>query len=110
METNYVSSVKGGWVQSLLQSITSSLRSLKWGDYVFTLALAAGAIFAEIKFSAFMDSYEQIILFCSVPVLAFLGWAWAPLRHLMIGSTALTFMAIYFYLSFLLLSDPVFSF
>jgi cytochrome c-type biogenesis protein CcsB len=70
---------------------------LKWGDYVFTLALAAGAIFAEIKFSAFMDSYEQIILFCSVPVLAFLGWAWAPLRHLMIGSTALTFMAIYFY-------------
>lgn len=97
METNYVSSVKGGWAQSLLQSITGGLRSLKWDDYLFTLALAAGAIFAEIKFSAFMDSYEQIILFCSVPVLAFLGWAWKPLRSLMIGSTALTFIAIYFY-------------
>jgi cytochrome c-type biogenesis protein CcsB len=61
------------------------------------LALLAGAIFAEARFYKFMDSYEQTILFCSVPALAILGWAWKPLRSLMIGSTILTFLAIYFY-------------
>jgi cytochrome c-type biogenesis protein CcsB len=66
-------------------------------DYLFALALLAGAIFAEARFYNFMDSYEQIILFCSVPSLAILGWAWKPLRTLMIGSTVLTFIAIYFY-------------
>ena len=97
METKYVSTVHGGWLQNLKQGFVNIIKSLRLMDYLFALALLAGAIFAEARFYNFMDSYEQIILFCSVPSLAILGWAWKPLRTLMIGSTILTFLAIYFY-------------
>ena len=97
METKYVSTVHGGWLQNLKQGSVNFFKSLGLMDYLFALALLAGAIFAEARFYNFMDSYEQIILFCSVPSLAILGWAWKPLRTLMIGSTVLTFLAIYFY-------------
>jgi cytochrome c-type biogenesis protein CcsB len=97
METKYVSTVHGGWLQNLKQGFTNIFKSLGLMDYLFALALLAGAIFAEARFYNFMDSYEQTILFCSVPALAILGWAWKPLRSLMIGSTVLTFLAIYFY-------------
>jgi cytochrome c-type biogenesis protein CcsB len=97
METKYVSTVHGGWLQNLKQGFVNIFKSLGLMDYLFALALLAGAIFAEARFYNFMDSYEQAILFCSVPALAILGWAWKPLRTLMIGSTVLTFLAIYFY-------------
>jgi cytochrome c-type biogenesis protein CcsB len=97
METKYVSTVHGGWLQSLKQGFVNIFKSLGLMDYLFTLALLAAAIFAEARFYNFMDSYEQTILFCSVPALAILGWAWKPLRSLMIGSTTLAFLAIYFY-------------
>jgi cytochrome c-type biogenesis protein CcsB len=97
METKYVSTVHGGWLQNLKQGFVNIFKSLGLMDYLFALALLAGAIFAEARFYNFMDSYEQAILFCSVPALAILGWAWKPLRTLMIGSTILTFLAIYFY-------------
>jgi len=97
METKYVSTIHGGWLQNLKQGFVNIFKSLGLMDYLFALALLAGAIFAEARFYNFMDSYEQAILFCSVPALAILGWAWKPLRTLMIGSTVLTFLAIYFY-------------
>lgn len=97
METKYVSTVHGGWLQNLKQGFVNIFKSLGLMDYLFALALLAGAIFAEARFYNFMDSYEQAILFCSVPALAILGWAWKPLRTLMIGSAILTFLAIYFY-------------
>lgn len=97
METKYVSTVQGGLLQNLKQGFVNIFKSLGLMDYLFALALLAGALFAEIRFHNFMDSYEQAILFCSVPALAILGWAWKPLRTLMIGSTILTFLAIYFY-------------
>ena len=97
METKYVSTVHGGWLQNLKQGFVNIFKSLSLMDYLFALALLAGTIFAEARFYKFMDSYEQTILFCSVPALAILGWAWKPLRSLMIGSTILTFLAIYFY-------------
>ena len=97
METKYVSTIHGGWLQNLKQGFVNIFKSLSLMDYLFALALLAGAIFAEARFYKFMDSYEQTILFCSVPALAILGWAWKPLRSLMIGSTTLAFLAIYFY-------------
>jgi len=97
METKYVSTVHGGWLQNLKQGFANIFKSLGLMDYLFAAALLAGAIFAEARFYSFMDSYEQTILFCSVPALAILGWSWKPLRTLMIGSTILTFLAIYFY-------------
>lgn len=97
METKYVSHVQGGWAQSLKQNFFGIFKALKVIDYIFAVALAGGAIFAEMRFSEHMDVYEQAILFASVPVLAILGWAWAPLRNLMVISTILSFVAIYFY-------------
>ncbi len=97
METKYVSHVQGGWVQTLKQNFFGIFKALKVVDYIFAVALAGGAIFAEMRFSEHMDVYEQAILFASVPVLAILGWAWAPLRNLMVISTILSFVAIYFY-------------
>ena len=97
METKYVSHVQGGWAQSLKQNFFGIFKALKVVDYIFAVALAGGAIFAEMRFSEHMDVYEQAILFASVPVLAILGWAWAPLRNLMVISTILSFVAIYFY-------------
>ena len=97
METKYVSHVQGGWAQSLKQNFFGIFKALKVVDYIFAVALAGGAIFAEMRFSEHMNVYEQAILFASVPVLAILGWAWAPLRNLMVISTILSFVAIYFY-------------
>lgn len=97
METKYVSHVQGGWAQSLKQNFFGIFNALKLIDYIFAVALVAGAIFAEMRFSEHMDVYEQAILFASVPVLAILGWAWAPIRNLMVVSTVLSFIAIYFY-------------
>ena len=97
METKYVSHVQGGWAQSLKQNFFGIFKALKVVDYIFAVSLAGGAIFAEMRFSEHMDVYEQAILFASVPVLAILGWAWAPLRNLMVISTILSFVAIYFY-------------
>lgn len=97
METKYVSHVQGGWAQSLKQNFFGIFKALNVVDYIFAFALVAGAIFAEMRFSQHMDGYEQAILFSSVPVLAILGWAWAPIRNLMVVSTILSFVAIYFY-------------
>jgi cytochrome c-type biogenesis protein CcsB len=97
METKYVSHVQGGWAQSLKQNFFGIFKTLKVVDYIFAAALVGGALFAEMRFSQHMDVYEQAILFASVPVLAILGWAWAPLRNLMVASTILSFVAIYFY-------------
>ena len=97
METKSVSHVQGGWAQSLKQNFFGIFKALKVVDYIFAVALAGGALFAEMRFSQHMDVYEQAILFASVPVLAILGWAWAPLRNLMVVSTILSFVAIYFY-------------
>lgn len=97
METEYLSTTQGGWFSHLKQAATGVFKNLGWLDYVFAIAVVAGAVFAEYRFSQYMDSYEQGILFCSVPVMIALAWAWSPLRQLMIVATALAFVAIYFY-------------
>ena len=97
METEYISTTQGGWFTHLKQATTGILKNLGWLDYVFAIAVVVGALFAEYRFSQYMDSYEQGILFCSIPVMIALAWAWTPLRQLMIVATVLAFVAIYFY-------------
>ena len=53
METKYVSHVQGGWAQSLKQNFFGIFKSLKIVDYIFALALVAGAIFAEMRLQFF---------------------------------------------------------
>jgi len=51
-------------------------------DWLFAVALLAGALFALNRYSAYMDIYEKVILIASAPVFAALGWAWKPVRWL----------------------------
>ena len=97
METEYISTTQGGLFSRLKQASLGLLKNLSWLDYFFAVAVVLGAIFAEYRFSQYMDSYEQGILFCSVPVLIALAWTWAPLRQLMTVAAVLAFAAIYFY-------------
>jgi len=60
MSADYLSTTQGGWTQTLKRVITLTCSGLSWFDYAFACALLGAAIFAEMKFSAFMDSYEQL--------------------------------------------------
>lgn len=97
MESNYVSTTQGGSLASIKNHVLRLVRGLTVMDYLFALAWVAGAVFAEFRFAAYMDSYEQGILWLSLPVMIVLGWSWTPLRQLMIGATVLGLLAIYFY-------------
>ncbi len=66
-------------------------------DWLFALALAAGAAFALSRYGSFMDVYEQAILICAVPVFAALGFHWKPVRWLMPLVALLAFWAISIY-------------
>jgi cytochrome c-type biogenesis protein CcsB len=66
-------------------------------DWLFALALCAGALYAFSRFGAYMDIYEKGILLASAPVFAALGWYWKPVRWLMPLSFALALAAIGLY-------------
>ncbi len=66
-------------------------------DWLFAAALCVGALFALMRFSAYMDYYEQAILLASVPTFAVLGWNWKPIRPLMAGLAILSLWAISLY-------------
>jgi cytochrome c-type biogenesis protein CcsB len=52
-------------------------------DWLFGIALLAGALYALSRFGAYMDIYEKVILVASAPVFAALGWHWKPVRWVM---------------------------
>lgn len=66
-------------------------------DWLFALALSAGALYAFNRFGAYMDIYEKGILLASAPAFAALGWYWKPLRWLMPLSFALALWAVSLY-------------
>ncbi len=66
-------------------------------DWLYALALAAGALFALNRYGAYMDVYEEAILLLSAPTFAWLGWYWKPVRGLMalLAVLALSAVALY---------------
>lgn len=69
-----------------------------WTDLVFFLLLCGGAWYAMIRADHIMDGYDRAILIGAVPVMAWLGWLWRPLRKLAFalaisGGLALTLYA-----------------
>ncbi len=66
-------------------------------DWLFAVAVAAGAVYAFMRYGASMDVYEKWILWGSVPSMIALGWFWAPLRTLSLGVGAATLLAIGLY-------------
>ena len=66
-------------------------------DWLYALALLAGALFALNRFGEYMDVYEEAMLLLSVPTFAWLGWQWKPVRWLMALLAALALSAIVLY-------------
>lgn len=72
-------------------------KPIGWKDVAFLVMLVAGAGVASSLYSHFMDYYEISILWCTVPVVAYLAYRWGALRNLTITVAALTLLAIYAY-------------
>jgi cytochrome c-type biogenesis protein CcsB len=66
-------------------------------DWLYALALVAGALFALNRFSGYMDYYEKAILVLAAPTFAVLGWYWKPVRWLIPLLAVLALSAISFY-------------
>ncbi|UJW81412.1 c-type cytochrome biogenesis protein CcsB [Hydrogenophaga sp. SL48] len=66
-------------------------------DWLFAALLISGALWAFSRYSGSMDVYEKGILVGAVPVIAWLGWFWRPLRSLVVVVAALSLLAIWLY-------------
>ena len=66
-------------------------------DWLFALAVAAGAGYAFSRYSGSMDGYEKAILLGTVPAVVALGWFWGALRTLSVGVGAAALLAIALY-------------
>ena len=70
---------------------------LGMADWLFAAVLMAGALFGLLKYGAYMDIYEKVILVLTAPTFAAMGWHWKPVRWLMPVVALLTFAAIGIY-------------
>ncbi|AKJ69851.1 cytochrome C biogenesis protein [Pandoraea thiooxydans] len=84
------------------------LKRRSWVDWMFAVALAAGASFALDRYGAYMGGYEKGILIAAVPVFAALGWHWRAVRALMLGIAVLALTAINLYHGQLARAEEVF--
>ena len=66
-------------------------------DYLFFILLSLGAAYALYAYSEYMDVYEKGILISAVPLLAWMGWLWRPLRTIMVLTGATALFAIWLY-------------
>lgn len=97
MDTELIEHTRGGLLNRLMYLGASVVKGLNLLDIVYGTLLFAGAIFSLVQFGAFMDVYEKIILICSVPTLALLGWSWRPWRDILMSSVAGALLAIWMY-------------
>ncbi|CAJ0884741.1 c-type cytochrome biogenesis protein CcsB [Ralstonia pickettii] len=75
----------------------SLLKNLSPVDWLYALALGAGAVFALMRYSPYMDYYEEAILVLSVPSAAWLGWHWKSVRWMLALVATLALFAIGLY-------------
>ncbi|PKO54674.1 MAG: c-type cytochrome biogenesis protein CcsB [Betaproteobacteria bacterium HGW-Betaproteobacteria-2] len=73
------------------------LKRLNWQDWLYSIVLLAGAIFAFNRYSHHMDVYEQGFLFGAVATFSWLGWSWKAMRNLVLGVGVLSLFAIFVY-------------
>ncbi|MYM72599.1 c-type cytochrome biogenesis protein CcsB [Duganella sp. FT134W] len=83
--------------QQTYQQAPGYFKRLNVADWLFALALLAGALFGLSRYGAFMNYYEQVILLAAVPVFATLGWHWKAVRWLMPLIALLSLWAISMY-------------
>lgn len=83
-------------------------KRLSWFDWLYALACLAGAVFAFQRYGSYMDVYERGILVGATGIVVWLGWAWKPVRVLMVIFAVLALAAIGAYGSDLARADKVF--
>ena len=83
--------------QSTYQEAPGYFRRLTAIDWLYALVLCAAALFALNRYADFMDIYEKVILLCTAPVFAVLGWHWKPMRWLLplVGVLSLWAISLY---------------
>ena len=77
-------------------------------DWMFAVLLAAGALFSLSRYGAYMDGYEKTILVCAVPVFAWLGWFFKPVRALLLAVAVFSLLGINLYQGALANADKAF--
>ncbi|MBP0594027.1 c-type cytochrome biogenesis protein CcsB [Paraburkholderia sp. LEh10] len=83
--------------QSALLDDRPFLKRLSAFDWLFALAMVAGAGFALSRYHEYMNYYDKLVLVCSVPAFVVLGWRWKPVRLLMACIAVLSLFAIQLY-------------
>ena len=83
--------------QSTYQEAPGYFRRLTAIDWLYALVLCAAALFALNRYADYMDIYEKVILLCTAPVFAVLGWHWKPMRWLLplVGVLSLWAISLY---------------
>lgn len=76
---------------------TPFFRRLNLPDWLYALWVGAGAIYAFSTYRAYMDGYEQGILFAAAAAAIGLGWVWKPIRLLLLVVTLLSLAGIVSY-------------
>ncbi|MDR1424872.1 MAG: c-type cytochrome biogenesis protein CcsB [Azoarcus sp.] len=77
-------------------------------DWLYALALVAGAVIALLHYGRVMDGYEQAILVLHIPILAAIGWAWRPFRPFAFAVATLALASIWLYQGDLARANQVF--
>jgi cytochrome c-type biogenesis protein CcsB len=93
---------------SNVQDERSFFKRLNAIDWLFALAMIAGAGFALTRYHSFIDYYDTLVLVCSVPTFVVLGWRWKPVRLLMAGIAAFSLLAVQIYQGDLARADSAF--
>jgi cytochrome c-type biogenesis protein CcsB len=70
------------------------LKRLTLGDWMFSLVLLVGALFAYSQYAHYMDVYEKSFLFAAVAGFSWLGWFFKPMRLLIVGIGVLSLFGI----------------
>lgn len=86
----------------------SFLRRLTAFDWLFALALVAGAGFAVSRYYPFMNYYDKLVLAGTVPALVVLGWRWKSAQPLMAGIAVFALASIGIYQGDLARADTAF--
>lgn len=76
---------------------TGYFKRLSLLDWIYAVALAAGALFALNRYGGHMDYYEKAVLVLAAPTFAALGWHWKQVRWLMTLLAVLSLAAIAMY-------------
>ena len=99
-------------MESVLAWPSRSLRNMlggrSWFDWLYAVALIAGAAYAMEHYGAFMDGYEKAILVLAVPVFATLGWRWSSIRPLLLAAAVISLLTINLYQGDLERAEQVF--